>query len=695
MSRYLILAEKASAMRSFAKDLGGNSGTLPSGDDYAIVHAHGHLLGLDAPERQWDDVDYQQHVSKWSDITTIPWKLDRFKWVKTYLPTKDMKGHKTTTRKQVQQIASFAKNFDAVIIATDNDPSGEGDVLGQEIVEAMGWSKPVYRLVFDDEHNAAEIKKALTKLVDVTNNSKSMAYQKGLARERFDYATMQASRLATHAARNYNYDSVIRPGRLKSVITEKLYQQTRKRDQFVPKDQFQAIFVDENGTKFTNSKMTKYDQRDLAENDVRNLKVSTVTVDQTKRKHGHAPKLMDFAQVAIALPGASATAVKNTYQKLYEAGFASYPRTEDRAMTKSQWDQLGAIADDIAKVIGIDPKTLTQRDARSPYVSNKDLVHGCNRPGLTVPTSLNDLKAQFGTLAPQIYEVLARSYLATLAPDYEYDATTAFVTDFPAFTAHKNVPVKPGYKAVLGDLESAGKSSKTKEDNETAGQFGKQAKPQVNVSKTTAPQKPSRKFIFNYLAKENVGTGATRLGTFAQLSSGKKPLFKEGRGGLKLTPEGFLAGAMLQNTMLASPKITKQLTEMMDQIGEHKIPMTNIYKAVTMILQKDRQTMEQNAKLLDKDSYLKGKLPAKSGNSANKVKVKLPNGKEVAFKNRFMDHEFNENEVKALSTGQTIKIKVTTKYGPKMVSGRLTQQSFIGKDKKKVKYWGFKVSSWD
>ena len=682
--KYLILAEKPSAARSFTKDLGGRTGEI-NGNEYKIVAAHGHLMELANPEKQTNNEDFNQAVAKWSNISEIPWPLDKFKWEKDYKESRDRNGRKTTTRGDVMDIKRAAKGYDAIVIATDNDPSGEGDVLGLEIVNAINWDGQVFRLVFDDEHNAQEIKDAFGKLVDVTDQAKAMAYQKGLARERFDYGTMQLSRLATRSTQGHNFIGVIRPGRLKSVIVSKIYEQQRAHDSFVVKDQFQAIFKDENGTKFINKEMNKFEDRDLAENDLKQLHESPVVVGDAVRKKGHAPKLMDFAQVAVALNNASSKSVLSIYQKLYEAGYASYPRTEDRAMTKSQWDQLGDIADDIANVVGVDTNLLTQRQARKPYVSDQDLVHGCNRPGLTVPNSMEQLKDEFGPLGAQIYEVLARSYLSALAPDYLYDSTTAFIKDFPKFKASKNVPVDMGYKKVLGAYENAGKDKKKGDDEENADQFGKMGTPVLNKTKTTPPAVPSKRFIVNYLAKSNVGTGATRLKALADLGSGKDPVFKETRGKLVLQPNGYMSGAVMHGTMLATPKITKQLNLMMKQVGEGKIPMTNIYKAVDALIDRDRKTMQHNADLLDKDSYLKGKLPDRAANSADKVTVKLPSGKDVSFKRVYMGHTFTDDELRALAAGKTLSIRVKTKKGSTMLPGRLAQQTYKGH-----KYWGFK-----
>ena len=55
-----------------------------------------------------------------------------------------------------------------------------------------------------------------------------------------------------------------------------------------------------------------------------------------------------------------------------------------------------------------------------------------------------------------------------------------------------------------------------------------------------------------------------------------------------------------------------------------------------------------------------------------------------------MDLSFTKKEVQDLLHGHVIKIKVTTKKKVKyQVPGKLAQQSFVGRDKNKITYWGF------
>lgn len=692
METRLILTEKSSAMQAFSRALGGHQGTFDN-FNYVLVHAHGHLMELANPDEQVDDPDIKAHLAKWSDVQSIPWPLDQFKW--KLVPKKG-------ARDTLNQIKRAGRDCDSLIIATDDDPSGEGDVLGQEIVDAIGWNKPVYRMRFADQEPAS-IKKALRNLEDMRDPWKVPAYRRGIARQRFDYATMQYSRLATHDLQLQGLDGTITPGRLKSAIVDKTYQQIKGRDNFTPEDQYQAIFVDENGTKFFNSKLPKYKERVKAELDMHKLRQSPVVTEKPVRKHQHAPKMMNFTTLGIAVHsrGFSLAQFINTYQKMYEAGFLSYPRTEDTAMTEEQWKSLEPLADDIAGLIGCPPDKLTHRDPRSPYVTNHKIAHGCNRPGLTVPKSLDDLESQFGKIGKTIYTVAAMSYLATMADDYEYDQTKAHIQDFPAFTATKNVKARMGYKFILGSVEQAIGSGKKKSNNDDGKPFGHTGTPNINVTKTKAPSKPSEKFILSYLIKESIGTEATRSQTLVAMTSKKSsrdPALKAGKSQLNLTPTGFATGGMMHGTLIASPNVTRQLSQMMGYIADGKWNYGKLYQTTATVINADRKTMEQNAGKLKADPYLKDKLPKPSVNRAMKKEGTFkPTGETVKFNVVYRGYHFTEDEQNALLNGETVTITIPDKYhkgGHTKVSGKLAHQSFKNKKGETIKYWGYKAEKY-
>ena len=130
--------------------------------------------------------------------------------------------------------------------------------------------------------------------------------------------------------------------------------------------------------------------------------------------------LLDLASLVSKLTskGATVKQVLDTYQKMYEAQVVSYPRTEDKNITPEQFNELLPLVDKIANVVGVDASLLTHRQPRSTHVMPKG-AHGANRPGTNVPAQLSALQ-QYGPWAEEIYVLLAESYLAMLAEDYEY-----------------------------------------------------------------------------------------------------------------------------------------------------------------------------------------------------------------------------------------------------------------------------------
>jgi len=127
-------------MDNFVQALGGSSGEF-DGHSYQIVHAEGHLLTLSEPEEQVADQTLVKKLKSWQP-EDMPWPIDQFKWVKEPIDR----------RKQsiISQIKKASKNAGAIVIATDNDPSGEGELLAWEIINAIGWHGKVLREYHDD-----------------------------------------------------------------------------------------------------------------------------------------------------------------------------------------------------------------------------------------------------------------------------------------------------------------------------------------------------------------------------------------------------------------------------------------------------------------------------------------------------------------------------------------------------------------
>lgn len=126
----LILAEKPSAARNFAKALGGKTGNY-AGTEYKITNLRGHVMGLLPPDKQVPTEKVEFYKS-W-DLENLPWNLNDFAWKKGILSgCKDI----------ISGLRDELKEADCVVIATDVDPSGEGELLAWEALEKCGWRGP-------------------------------------------------------------------------------------------------------------------------------------------------------------------------------------------------------------------------------------------------------------------------------------------------------------------------------------------------------------------------------------------------------------------------------------------------------------------------------------------------------------------------------------------------------------------------
>jgi DNA topoisomerase-3 len=198
-----ILTEKPSAARNFAKALGGQKGTF-DGVDYVIVSACGHLY-------QWQDIsqmvsnNLSAKYKSW-DINNLPWNYSEINWKRT------ASENANSYLREIREALSVCSE---IAIATDVDPTGEGDLLACEILQELRLDRiPLTRFCFIDE-SEKEIPKAFRNRKVIPGIAAHPDYKKALYRSKFDFLTMQFTRAALSASDGV---SVLRQGRLKSAM---------------------------------------------------------------------------------------------------------------------------------------------------------------------------------------------------------------------------------------------------------------------------------------------------------------------------------------------------------------------------------------------------------------------------------------------------------------------------------------------
>lgn len=680
MKNYLILTEKPSARRNFEKALGGKSGQYKD-FHFDLTNLRGHVLTLAEPEKQVP-AEYANQYKDWK-LENLPWDLSLFSWHNTYIKGTNPRTHKVeSTKTLLDNLRSLSqKGFDAIVIATDTDPSGEGELLAWEAILAIGWQGQVLRAHFMDE-SPKSIKQALDRLDDVSDFTKDGEFQKGQARSRWDYTSMQLTRVASIAAQQEGLHFISRQGRLKSAMLLKIYQQLEAIKNYKKVLFYEVRFKDDQGNiykRLVKSGETpgfRYPNQTDAEAELSNYSQSPVQVLKKELKQQEPPKLLDLSSLSALLSkeGFQAKEVLATYQKMYEDQVVSYPRTEDKTITPEQFNDLLPQVDAIAGLVGVDPSLLTHRTPRKSHVKAEG-AHGANRPGSNMPESLAAL-SKYGPSASRIYDLLSRNYLAMLAENYEYEHAELALTNYPDFTSIVNTPVKMNWKLVFSDDQD--------EDETERHKIGTLADPFVFEGSNTKPKAPTWKWLKTFLEKHDIGTGATRTSTYAELSSGKDAYIKDTKGKINLTEKGLVSAFLVQDTYIANPKITKRIFDILDSVGKFEMSADKALETATQTVVNDMPVILNNAK------QIKASLGQLKDFEKAKPKEKVTgtwNGKEVNISKAWGTHKFTEKELENLLEGETIEFEAKSKAGKTYTAkGKLAEQSFKGR-----KFVGFKL----
>ncbi|NMM90657.1 DNA topoisomerase III [Rhodococcus sp. SRB_17] len=689
MGKVGILTEKPSAARNFAAALGGMSGTF-DGTEYVIVNARGHLLELKDPSAMVPASLADQYKS-W-ELQHLPWNAGDFRWEREV--RHKVAGGKLVTdpdaESLLEELKTALSGCETVCNAADLDPTGEGSLLGWEIVEYLGLEgKKLERMEFLDE-TPASLRKAFSTRRAVTSIKDEGDYRKADFRSKWDMLSMQFTRVATKVSSS---GTVLRNGRLKSAMVVIVGDGLDAHKGYVKKAFYENRFRDENGVSYTDPDIDRFENK----GDVPGgLDSSPVVHDGTTRKKTSPPKLMDLAGLSSLLSkkGFAAKKVLETYQRMYEAQVVSYPRTEDKFVSVEQFNELLPLVDTIAGVVGVDPAVLNHREPRKSHIKSGG-AHGANRPGPNVPQSLAEVAEKFGELGAEIYELLAKNYLTMLAPDYEYDQHRGHVEKYPSFVGSLNVPAVLGWKGVFVVEEDDDEEAET---TSAATTLGSVAEPFVHEGFPSRPPHPSMGWLMKQLEKRSVGTGATRTSTYAEVTNNAagKALMIENRGKITLSEIGELNHRILPGTHIGDLTITEQVFEQMAQIEAGTAAAPEFLALVAGLVRHDLEKMTTNADRLPAE--LKERM-AKAGVTRVAVEtITLPpalqfthEGTVVTTARRvFGGHRFTDTEVAALLAGESVEITATSsKTGRSYTAKGKLEAGVMDKGEKKYPFVGF------
>lgn len=670
-----IINEKKDQADDFADALGGRTGTLPAdstlpNEQYQIFEAAGHLTEF-APLKEMVPEDSVNEFTSW-DYNNLPFNWHKINFRKVIKPQGSGKGAKYYMDNFKRALA----NSDGVVIATDNDPSGEGDMIGWEIIDYCHYTGKVYRLKHFEE---VGVKEAFKNLVEVTPDDGTL--KRAEAREKFDYLTIQYVRIITDEAAKHQVlpaKAVVRTGRLKGALIDQIGRAEVAHDSFTPSSVYEPALFD-GKAKFLRKDMQTFKTKEEAKNHLDMLPPDAKVAEVNKQKvASKPPKMLDLSTVSARLEkkGFNSNEVNKLAETMYQAHYLSYPRTEDDIISPDHLKKLIPNVPKIAKVVGVDMSDLDLKNFRKYLVGTKNssgqaVSHGANRPGDLVPDDMSELEDLYGKTGVALYNELARSFLAGFAKD-KISERHIYADDKTGQYKHSvTVMIDPGWSKIINEDidEDADKES------DKLLTVGDPLTKDVYEKKATRPSLMNWSRLNKILIKNKIGTGATRLTTYNDIkdpSNKSRQLVINKSGKLTLTKLGTISFLLMLDTTLASAVMTSRLEEYLKKVQAGSIKEQQFLNFFDKLIAHDKPVMLKNQIKLKT-------LPKVKTNHHNKIKMLFePAGVEKSFNDGFGSHKFTEDELKELCAGHEITIEIDGKKGKMKIKGKLSEDPKYG-----------------
>ncbi len=444
----VILTEKNSQARDLRAALGDRWGL--------ILPAEGHLLRLAEPE------EVNPAWKRWAPVLLQPDGL---------FPTRpDGGGNKPA---KLKAIVAALKGCREVILATDCDR--EGQLIGQEILEHVGYRGSVRRALFTAQ-DPKTLQEAFRRLKP--NTEMQPLYEAAVARREADQIfNLSLTRTATKVLLAPGVRGVIGVGRVKTPTLAIVCLREIAIRAFKPEDYYEVVAT---ATVATGS----FPMRHAPAGDARIAQRAraeavaaaaaghrgplAVAVEDCRRA---PPKLFDLPALQKTCGqrwGWTAERTLSVAQALYDGEgktLITYPRAEARYLPEALIPDVPVMVGALTRLRGF-----AALEIGAPVIRRGKAGHFCD-PALAgaahhaiIPNVnvMDSLEARLGRLSAdeqRLFALICRSYLAAIMPDYQYRQTTVTLTvPVPAgapalFRAVGRIPVRLGWRAVYGAVE--------------------------------------------------------------------------------------------------------------------------------------------------------------------------------------------------------------------------------------------------
>lgn len=367
------------------------------GNDYIVAFALGHLF------EQYDIEDYFDNPeAKWS-LDILPYVPEQFKITLKRKRSKGKKQVDSNIRDLFALLCDLMNRDDVTEIISCGDSDREGEVLIREIIYSGLKSKKTLSRLWQEQTTDEVVLEALEKRKPIT--AYNDLYNEGLARMYMDWLL---GINYTRACTLFCNGVLFRIGRLVSAIVDSIYVREQKIKQFVPETYYQVEGKSDSYhlTVTTNDNFS-LEERDAATHKAMELNQFPCKVVKVEKKlvTKQSKKLYSLNTVSAELAKKHKFSMDKTLeviQKLYIAGYLSYPRTNTEYMGESEKDRVKQVL----KVFEADYDVVF-KDTKRVFDDSKIEAHSALIPTVKVP----DI-ASFSEDEVIVYETIRNRFLA-------------------------------------------------------------------------------------------------------------------------------------------------------------------------------------------------------------------------------------------------------------------------------------------
>lgn len=434
----VVLCEKPSQARNVQAAIGNKYGR--------VIGLRGHVLRLSDP----DEIN-----PNWKK-----WGYDLLRPEGGFYPlAEDGADGKDQIIKAVRDALADA---DRVIIATDCDR--EGQAIGENLLRYMKFKGEVLRAMFNAE-DPVSLREAFE---NARPNSEHLPlYQAAFARAQVDQiANLSATRAVTLALRPEGMRGALGVGRVRTPTMGIVCKRQREVDNFVPRKYFNIWADIAHGRETVRLQHRPDEKTRLYENqtaqeiaDAARAWSGELSVSREAKRQS-PPKLPDLPtlQIQASRWGWTAKKTLEMAQALYETHkLTTYPRAENRYLPENEIGNAQAMLDGLKglSLANISYDEATARTGKPGHFSDKALAgssHHAIIPNIKTIEQWPQLVSALDADERRLFDYIARSYLAAVGPDREYDRTEfSFSVSDRKFSVVGIIERKAGWREAITD----------------------------------------------------------------------------------------------------------------------------------------------------------------------------------------------------------------------------------------------------